>query len=321
MAAPAARPTIIDTDPGIDDAVAILFALAAGEFEVRGITTLAGNIGIEATTRNAGRILALAGRPDIPVFAGAARPLERQSPHGIDIHGTDGLGGVAFPPPVRPAEPKDAVAWLADTLAGAPAGTIDVLALGPLTNIAALVRARPDAAKRIGRLIAMGGAVEERGNVGPRAEFNLATDPEAAAIVLAAGLPLTLIPLDVTRRVRADRAWTAALATAGNPSARAAAALVEAYFASTAGAGTSRPLHDPCVMLQAIQPDLFGVRKLPLRVVVDDGPDAGAIVEDSAGVPVDVAMTVDAPAALALLADRLATAQAGASSLSTRAVQ
>jgi purine nucleosidase/pyrimidine-specific ribonucleoside hydrolase len=301
------RTTLIDTDPGIDDALAILIALASPEMRVCGLTTVAGNIGIETTTRNAARLLALANRPDIPVLRGSEAPLARPPRQPLDIHGQDGVGGIPLPEPQAPPMGSSAVAWMAEQLMEHPPGMLDILALGPLTNLARLVRTHPEAARRIGRLIAMGGAIREPGNMGPRAEFNMATDPEAAAVVLEAGLPTTLIPLDVTRRVRATRAFSARLAARGTPAASAAAALIDAYFASTSGPD-SRPLHDPCVMLFAIRPHLFACEALPLRVELQ-GADAGALVLDERqGTPVTVAMGVDAPQALELAGQRLAPA-------------
>ena len=176
---------IIDTDPGIDDAVAILYALRSPAFDVIGLTTVAGNIGLERTTANAGSILALAG-VDVPVFSGASAPISRNGFAATEVHGNDGLGGVQFPTPKK--KPSDgAVAWIAQTLSDHAPGTVDLMALGPLTNLAHLVTQFPDAASRVRRMIAMGGAIDERGNVGPRAEFNMAADPEAAEIVFASG--------------------------------------------------------------------------------------------------------------------------------------
>ncbi len=295
---------VIDTDPGIDDAVAILHALSSPAFDILGLTTVAGNIGIETTTRNAGRILALAGRGDIPVIAGAPAPLSRKGFDTADIHGNDGLGGVRFPEPAVPPL-ADAVEWLAGLLMREPEGSIDILALGPLTNIARLVSDYPEAARRVRRLIAMGGAVDEPGNVGPRAEFNIAADPEAADIVFRAGLDTVLVPLDVTRKVRATRAYTAALRETGVAAAAASADLIDAYFLSTSG-GESRPLHDPCVMLFAERPDLFGLETLPIAVDLGETPDAGALdVDRKAGSAIAVAMKVDSGAVLELLAVRL----------------
>ncbi|MFN3147539.1 MAG: nucleoside hydrolase [Paracoccaceae bacterium] len=293
-------PVIIDTDPGIDDAVAIFCALAAPSLRVLGLTTVAGNIGLETTTANAGRILSLAG-VDVPVIRGAAGPLARAGFAATDVHGNDGLGGVAMPDPV--AAPRDgAVDWMADTLTSHPEGAVDLFTLGPLTNLAGLLERRPEAARRLRRVIAMGGAVDERGNVSPRAEFNFAADPEAAERVLAAGLPLTLVPLDVTRRVRARPADTATLRAGPRPEARAAGALIDAYFLTTQG-GDSRPLHDPCVVLLAEAPQLFRCETRVLGVDTSGGPDAGALGPGPH--PVTVAMGVDGAAALDLLMRRL----------------
>jgi len=297
------RAIVIDTDPGLDDAVAILYALSRPDaFDLRGVTTVAGNIGLDRTTRNAGSLLALMARGDVPVIAGADRPLSRPGIDETRIHGADGLGGVALPAPLAPAG-RGAPGWLAGLLQAEPPGTLDLLCLGPLTNLAHLLADHPAAARRLRRVIAMGGAVDERGNVGPRAEFNIASDPEAAAAVFAAGLDLTLIPLDVTRRVRAARADLARMASAG-VAAASAAALIAAYFDTTEGiaqGADSRPLHDPCVMLLATDPGLFRCETLRLRVDCMAPPDAGALIRDPAGHPVRVAMGVDGPAALAAL--------------------
>lgn len=292
---------LIDTDPGIDDAIAILFALAHPELEVVGITTVAGNIGIGTTTRNALRILALAGK-NVPVHAGAKGPLTREGVDETRIHGADGLGGVAFPEPRVEPSGTDAVAFLSETLMERPEGAIDILALGPLTNIAELVTRAPEAARRIRRLIAMGGAVHERGNVGPRSEFNIAHDPEAAEIVFAAGLPFTLIPLDVTRKVRADLAYLAHLADIGTPRALAVRDLIAAYFDATTG-GESRPLHDPCVPVLALRPELFRIESMKLSVNCSANELAGAI--EPGKHMLDVAMGVEASEVLDLLSGAL----------------
>jgi purine nucleosidase/pyrimidine-specific ribonucleoside hydrolase len=301
------RRVVIDTDPGLDDALAILCALASPALAVAGVTTVAGNIGLATTTRNAGRLLALAGRPEVPVIAGAAAPLARPGFDTADIHGKDGLGGVVLPDPAAAAE-RGAADWLAALLRRAPAGTVDVLALGPLTNLAQLIDIAPDAAARIGRIIAMGGAIHDRGNIGPRSEFNMAADPEAADRVLGAGLDLTLIPLDVTRQVRATPDDCARLRAAARPPAAACAALIEAYFQATTVTGPgreSRPLHDPCVMLLAEAPALFRCERMGLAVDTGRGPDAGALTPAPARPAVSVALGVESGPALALLLERL----------------
>jgi purine nucleosidase/pyrimidine-specific ribonucleoside hydrolase len=298
------RRVIIDTDPGIDDAIAILFALAHPELDVAAITTIAGNIGLETTTHNALRILALAGQ-SVPVHPGAARSLKRGSRTEVRIHSVGGLGGVAFPEPEEPASSEPAHMALRRLIADAPAGTIDILALAPLTNIARFVEEAPDVARRIGRLIAMGGAVREPGNVGQRSEFNIAHDPEAAEIVFSAGLPLTLVPLDVTRRVRADAAYLARLAALGTKEALVCRDLIAAYLTGTSG-GESRPLHAPCVPLLALRPDLFATHSMRLSVNLDEGELAGALEPGEHALA--VAMGTDAPAVLDLLAETLGQA-------------
>jgi inosine-uridine nucleoside N-ribohydrolase len=290
------RHIIIDTDPGLDDAVAILFALNSGRFDVLGLTTVAGNLGIDVTTRNAGRLLALLG-VQIPVVSGAAMPLSRPGIDEAAIHGDDGLGGVVLPEPL--AKPHGyAPYWIAERLRASHTGSIDILALGPLTNIALLLRDHADAARRIGRLIVMGGVVEDKGNVGPHSEFNFASDPEAVDAVLRSGLDVTLIPLDVTRKVRASADYVAALR--GSIAGTAAADLITAYFQD---GRESRPLHDPCVMLLALAPELFGIETRSVSVDLNDGVDAGALLEGT--VPVKIAMSVDVAGALKLLAEGL----------------
>lgn len=286
-------PIIIDTDPGIDDAIAILFALRHPGLDVVALTTVAGNIGLSVTTGNALRIAQLAGLPT-PVHAGAAAPLGRAARPETGIHGNDGLGGVAFPDAQSAADATSALDATVALLEAAPEGSLDLHCLGPLTNLALLLDHAPATARRLGRVIAMGGAVHEPGNVGPRAEFNIAHDPEAAARVLAAGLDLTLIPLDATRQLRADAAYIAALrATAAAP-AIASAALIEAYFAATDGA-ESRPLHDPCVPLMACHPDLFRIETHDLDVEIA----SGALIPGAH--PVKVAMGLQADALRAAL--------------------
>ncbi|MEM8732350.1 MAG: nucleoside hydrolase [Pseudomonadota bacterium] len=298
-----ATPVIIDTDPGIDDAVAIFCALGAPGLDVLGLTTVAGNISLARTTRNAGGILAFAD-VDRPVFSGADRPLKRAPFAALDVHGEDGLGGIAVPEPREPAL-TGAVDWIANTLRQYAPGTVDLLVLGPMTNVAQLIEQDADAARRLRRVIAMGGAIDEPGNVGPKAEFNMAADPEAAEVVFAAGLPLTLIPLDVTRRVRAAPGDVARLAASGRPEAQASAALIDAYFKSTDGGDVaeSRPLHDPCVVLFAEAPELFTCETMHLSVDLSAPRDGGALL--SGRHPVQVARKVDGAAALAHILTRL----------------
>jgi purine nucleosidase len=295
--------SIIDTDPGLDDAIAILLALSIPSLDILGLTTVAGNIGLDITTRNAARLLALMDRPDIPVIPGAAAPLARTARDEKAIHGGDGLGGVSLPEPLAPPLGLSAEDWLAESLQQAPAGSIMLFALGPLTNPARLLRRHPEALDRIGRIIAMGGTIREKGNVGPHSEFNIASDPEAADLVFRSGVPITLVPLDVTRKLRADAAFIARLRTRNTPAATLSADLIQAYF--TSGARESRPLHDPCTVLLALEPDLFTLEPMRLAVDLSDGEDAGRLVQREDGALVEVAMGIDASAALERLAEGL----------------
>lgn len=303
MTGPAPLRVLVDTDPGLDDAVAILYALADPRFAVEAVTAVAGNIGIATTSRNVAGLLAMMGRSDIPHAAGAAAPLAGAGRSEIAIHGADGLGGVVLPPGTPP-DSRGAVALMVERLQAAPAGTLCVLALGPLTNLALLARDEPAAYARIGRIIAMGGTIEEPGNAGPLAEFNMAADPLAARIVLGAGVPVTLIPLDVTRRFRATPEDLARLALAGTVAALCAADLIRAYFAGHTDR-SSRPLHDPCVMLMALAPDLFGTE--PLRLAVDCDMHPGRLVQDPDVATIEVALRIDAGRALDRLWEGLGT--------------
>lgn len=293
-------PAIIDTDPGIDDAIAILYALRHPDLDIAALTTVAGNIGLSVTTANALKIAALAGVQP-PVHAGAAAPMGREPRPELGIHGNDGLGGVTFPEATARIASDDATAFLADMLSRAPDRSIDLFCLAPLTNIAHLVISAPEAASRIRRIIAMGGAIDEPGNMG-RGEFNLAQDPEASAIVLHHGFDLTLIPLDATRQFRADAAYLDTLRATGTAPAIATADLIDAYFTQTehqAKGSESRPLHDPCVPLYALHPELFRIETRHLRVDHD-----GALVEGPHAIK--TAMGVDADALRARLLAGLA---------------
>ncbi len=310
---------VIDTDPGIDDALALFIACASPEFDILGVTACAGNAGLSIATGNALKILALCGRDGIPVIPGADKPLRRPPIEAGVIHSADGLGGLAFPEATASALAGGAAAWLARLLGRRPPHTVTVLALGPLTNIAQLIEAAPAAAKRIGSIAAMGGAVRGPGNVTPYAEFNIAADPEAAEIVFRSGIPVTLAPLDVTRQVAADRAWCAGLAASAGGAAKSAAAMAGVYMRNVSrwrlakGIPASEaeisaiPLHDPCVMLHALDASLFKAEALPLSVDCSTGERAGqTFIDADHGAEVTVLTAADAPRALALAAERIA---------------
>ncbi len=286
---------LIDTDPGLDDAVGILYALAEAQFKLEAITSVAGNIGITTTTRNIGSLLAAMGQDDIAYAVGASGPLGGPAIHEGGIHGVDGLGGVVLPAPITAPDSRPASAFLTAHLLAVPPGTLTILALGPLTNLALLAQDAPDAYVRIGRIIAMGGTIDEPGNSGPHAEFNMAADPLAAQVVFDARVPVTLIPLDVTRKLRATPEDLDRLAAMDSEAATLAASLIRAYFAQNEDR-VSRPLHDPCVMLMALAPHLFGTQSMQLAV--DCETHRGRLIPSPDGAEIDVALTIDAPAAL-----------------------
>src|ERR1700753_3800739 len=211
----AVKPIIIDCDPGHDDAAALLLALASDEVQLLGVTTVAGNQTLAKTTANAIRVLDCAGRADVPVAAGADRPLMRELHVAVDIHGETGLEGAELPPPSRAPEAAHAVDWLAATLEAAP-DPVTLVPVGPLTNIALLLARYPGIEARIERVVLMGGSIGE-GNVPPAAEFNIWADPEAAHRVFSADLDLTMVGLDVTHRALLTPDHLALLQDAGAP--------------------------------------------------------------------------------------------------------
>ena len=198
---------IIDTDPGQDDAVAILLALASPEIRLLGITTVAGNVPLELTEVNARKVCDLAGRTDIPVFAGLDRPLIRPLVTAEHVHGRTGLDGPDLPDPVTPLQDQHAVDYIIETLRNEPEGSVTIAPIGPLSNIAMAIQRAPDIIPRIRQIVLMGGAYFEVGNITPAAEFNIYVDPHAAQLVFASGVPITMMPLDVTHKAmtRTDR--------------------------------------------------------------------------------------------------------------------
>jgi purine nucleosidase len=281
------RKIVIDTDPGIDDAVAILFALAAPDaLEVVGIVAVAGNLPLARTERHVRQMCELAGRPDIAVFAGCGQPMLGPLRTAAAIHGDD-LGAIlGLPEPAMPLQPGHGVDFIIDTLRAAAPGSMTLCALGPLTDIAlALVKA-PEIAPGIGELVVMGGAGFELGNVTPAAEFNIHVDPHAAAIVLDSGVPLTMIPLDLTHRVQTTPPRLAALRALPNRCGPAAAALLARFAAARTSRFEARglALHDPCVIAYLLRPDLFGGREVNVAVETASPLTRGATVVDWWGV-------------------------------------
>ncbi len=282
-----ARRVIIDTDPGVDDAVAILLALASpGEMEVTGIVAVAGNLPLAQTERNARLVCELAGRPEIAVYAGCARPMLRPRASAAAIHG-DALGGrLGLPEPTMPLQAQHGVDFIIENLRAAEPDGVTLCALGPLTDIAmALVKA-PDIAGKIGELVVMGGAGFEIGNITPAAEFNIHIDPHAAAIVLGSGIPITMIPLDFTHQVLSTPPRIAALRALPNRCGPAVAELLAGFETTRTTRFEVRgmALHDPCVIAYLLRPALFAGRKVNVAVETASPLTAGMTVVDWWGV-------------------------------------
>ena len=273
------RKIIIDTDPGKDDAVAILLALASPELDVLALVAVAGNVPLARTEGNARRILELAGRTDIPVYAGCARPMVRLPITAEHVHGYTGLHGLDLPEPSAPVRAEHGVDYLVDTLRASP-GDITLCLLGPATNLAmALVKA-PDIAAGIAEVVWMAGARSEGGNVTPAAEYNVHADPDAAQVLLSSGVPLTLLPLDLTHQVRATAERLARLRRVGTEAALAVAAL----YSDVEEGGQGGPLHDPCVIAHLLRPGLFSGRWTNVMVETSSPLTLGMTVADWLGV-------------------------------------
>ena len=307
-----AQKIIIDTDPGQDDAVAILLALASPELEVLGITAVAGNVPLALTAKNARIVCELAGRTDVPVFAGCDTPLKRKLVTAEHVHGKTGLDGIALPDPTIPLQDAHAVDFLIDTLRAQPAGTVTLCPLGPLTNIATALTRAPDLAGRVQRIVLMGGAYFEVGNVTPAAEFNIYVDPEAAEIVFQSGIELVVLPLDLTHQALATRDRVAALAKAGRVGPAVASWLdfFERFDVAKYGS-QGGPLHDPTVIAWLLAPDLFQGRRINVEIETEGRFTLGMTVADWWGVT-DRAPNalflrqIDADGFFALLTERVA---------------
>ncbi|MGB8818153.1 MAG: nucleoside hydrolase [Rhizobiaceae bacterium] len=277
-----ARKIIIDTDPGQDDAVAILLALASPELDVVGITAVAGNVPLALTERNARKICELAGRPDMKVYAGAIRPLVRPLVTAEYVHGKTGLDGPDLPEPTMALQAQHGVDFIVETIRANPEGTITLCPLGPLTNVALALINAPDIAPKLREIVLMGGGFFEGGNVTPAAEFNIYVDPHAAEVVLKSGVPIVIMPLDVTHkaltsRVRVER-FRAMRTTVGD----ATAALLDFFerFDEQKYGTDGGPLHDPCVIAYLLKPDLFKGRFCNVKVETASELTMGMTVVD-----------------------------------------
>jgi len=317
------RRAIIDTDPGTDDALAIFLALRSPELKVEALTPVAGNVPLELTLPNALRLLEIAGRTDIPVAAGADRPLTRKLITASYAHGENGLGGVDFPAPKMKPVAESAAQLIRRMVRQSP-GEIHLIAIGPLTNLALAFQQDPQLPKLIPSLTIMGGSVSG-GNVTPSAEFNIYVDPEAAQAVFQAGIPLTMVGLDVTRKAVLREEHIQALEAAHNPVSQAAGRITRAIRNRSRG-GNGQAMHDSLALATFLDPSLvtlqemhvevetrgeftagetLGYRRAPIRrsPPLAEGP---AKVEETVFHPnAKVALDVDAERFLKLLVGRL----------------
>ena len=279
--APAHR-IIIDTDPGQDDAMAILLALASPEIEVLGITAVAGNVPLLLTAKNARVVCELAGRTEVKVFAGCDAPLRRKLVTAEHVHGKTGLDGADLPEPTMPLQEGHAVDFLIETLRSEPAGSVTLVTIGPLTNIATALTRAPDIAPRIGRIVMMGGAYFEVGNITPAAEFNIYVDPEAAAIVFAAGVPITVLPLDATHKALTTAPRIEAFRALGTPVGTAVCGWLDFFerFDVEKYGALGGPLHDPCTVAWLLRPELFSGREINVEIETEGRFTTGMTVAD-----------------------------------------
>jgi pyrimidine-specific ribonucleoside hydrolase len=306
-----AVPLVIDTDPGIDDALAILLALASPEVDLRLVTTVHGNVDLAQTTENALRVLHLAGRSDVPVAAGARSALvHSQAERAGHVHGASGLGGVELPTSPAAPDPRPAVVALADLLLSSPE-PVTVATIGPMTNLALLLAVYPEAAERIGRVVSMGGSAARGGNVTAAAEFNAWADPEAAQAVLRSTLPTVMVGLDVTLPTVLGEADIARCAAAGPIGAQIMAILQHYldYARRTYGA-RGAVVHDALALTEAIRPGTLETVRRDVVVDTSLGAFRGQTLVDRRSVStapsaVEVAEDVDSAAAVQFLVDRL----------------
>ncbi len=304
---------IIDTDPGQDDAAAIMLALGSPEIEVLGITAVAGNVPLALTARNVRIICEMAGRPDIKVFAGADRPLHRVRVTAEHAHGRTGLDGPELFAPSMPLQEGHAVDFIVETVMGEAAGTVTLCPIGPLTNIALALQKEPVIAGRIKRIVLMGGGYFSQGNITPSAEFNIYVDPDAAAIVFSCGAPIVMMPLDVTHKVLATKARVERIRAIDNRAAKALAEMLSFYgrYNVAKYGSDGAPLHDPTTIAWLLAPHLFEGRECSVEVEMQSALTRGATVVDWWGVTdrprnALVIGDVDADGFFDLLTERLA---------------
>lgn len=305
-----AQKIILDCDPGHDDALALLLANAHPAIELLAVTTVAGNQTLDKTTRNARRVMSFAGIKEVPVAAGAARPLMRDQMTAPEVHGDSGLDGWPFEEPEIGQDPRHAVDLIAETVAANDEVTL--VPVGPLTNIALALHRHPDAMAKVKDIVLMGGS-SGLGNTTPAAEFNILADPEAAHIVFSSGLPVTMVPLDLTHQAMVTPQILERMRAVGNPVAEMAVALLGFYSQAIADANGlwGAALHDPCAVARVIRPEIVECKRVNVVVETARSWSYGATVCDLQGVTgrepnALIAQELDAGAFWDLMVDALA---------------
>lgn len=274
---------IIDTDPGQDDAVAILLALASPEeINLLGLTAVAGNVPLNLTLKNARIICELAKMKNISIFKGCEKPLKRNLVTAEHVHGKTGLDGIILPEPTMPIKESHAVDFIIETIRENPRHAITICALGPLTNIAMALEKAPDIAIKIKQIILMGGAYFEVGNITPSAEFNIYVDPEAAKIVFNSGVKLIILPLDVTHKALISEDRVNAFKKIGTPVAKAVSEWTNFFerFDKEKYGSVGAPLHDPCVIAYLLDPSIFSGRYINVEIETESDLTRGMTVAD-----------------------------------------
>ena len=310
-----AKAVIIDCDPGVDDAVALLLAFASrAEMDVLAVTTVAGNVNAALTARNALLIRQIAGREDVPIYAGAVAPLVRPPVVASHFHGDSGLGWMAISEPAAPAASGHAVDAIIDLIMSRPPGSVSIAVTGPATNLALAMTRQPAIAQRLAQVVIMGGARSEGGNITASAEYNVFADPHAAELVFRSGAPCVVLGLDATHQVRATPPRLDAIREIGTPAAMAVADLLDFSMdvhRRLVGPEDDPPLHDPCTIAYLLEPSLFQTVPVDLRVELESPLTLGHTavefrVKDPGAAKVQWAVKANAEGVFDLLLERLA---------------
>jgi purine nucleosidase len=311
----AARKIIIDTDPGHDDAFAVLFALGSpAELDVVALTTVGGNVPLALTSRNALQIVELAGRADVPVFAGCPGPMVKRLKTAEYVHGPTGIDGLEAPDPVTALQPQHAVSFLVEKIMSAPEGELTICTLGPMTNLGMAMAMQPRIISRIREVVLMGGGFFQGGNATPAAEFNIYVDPHAAHAVFESGVPLVMASIDCTYTAQMTPEWINSLRAVGSRSAVQAANMADFYrrYGSHKFPTEARPIHDACVTGFLLAPHLYQQRMCNVAIELMSPETIGMTIVDWWHVTgkrknCNVLGRVDADGFFALMLERLST--------------